>query len=128
MPVASDNPKVQVGVSVTPELKVAIEEYALAHGATIPTNPDGSVKIHPKSGMELGPEIAPVIFEAICAHIGYVPEATEKPQSTKTPEEVKAEQQARDKERREAANNKLAALRAKNRQTQTAALADSPNS
>jgi hypothetical protein len=124
MPVASDNPKVQVGCSVTPEMKVAIEEYALAHGAVTPTNADGSPKIHPKSGMEMGPEIAPTIFDAICAHIGYTPEPSEKPASTKTKEEVAAEQRARDAARRKEANDKLQALRAKNRQAQTAALAE----
>jgi hypothetical protein len=124
MPAVSDNPKVQVGCSVTPEMKVAIEEYALQHGAVAPTNEDGTPKIHHKSGLEMGPEIAPTIFDAICAHIGYTPEASEKPASSKSKEDLLAEQRARDAERRKAANDKLAALRAKNRQAQTAALAE----
>jgi hypothetical protein len=127
MPKASDNPKVQVGASVTPEMKVAIEEYAIQHGATVPVNADGSPKIHPKSGLEMGPEIAPVIFDAICSFIDYTPAPEDKPASSKTKEEVAAEQKARDTERRAQANAKLQALRAQNRQAQTAALASNPS-
>ena len=123
MPPTATTPKVQVGTSVTPEMRVAIEDYALAHGVKAPTNADGTPKLD-KNGNPQGPEIASIIFDAICAHIGYTPPVEEKRASQLTDDERKARQRARDEANRAAASAKLAELRARNRESETAALAE----